>query len=121
MIRKKSEIVADVRHDFRGGVGEVAIHPFMNEEEAIGAGRLFARLIIEKPGDSIGQHVHQGELEVYHILQGKALVNDNGREVVLEPGDTHICVDGDFHSVENVGEDTLEFIAIILHTKQKEV
>jgi quercetin dioxygenase-like cupin family protein len=121
MIRKKSEIIAAVHKELRGGVGEVAMHVFMTEEEAVGAGRLFARLVIEKPGDSIGQHVHSGELEAYYILEGKALVNDNGKEEILESGDAHICVDGDFHSVTNVGEGVLEFIAIILHTKQKEV
>jgi len=121
MFRKKSEIVANVQQEFRGGVGEVAIHAFMSEKEANGAGRLFARMVIGTPGDSIGQHVHEGEFEAYYILEGKALVNDNGEEVVLEPGDAHICVDGNFHSIENVGEGALEFIAIILHTKQKEV
>jgi len=115
MIRKKSDILVDVRQGLRGGVGETAIHAFMTEEEANGAGRLFARLVIATPGDSIGHHVHEGELECYYILEGKGLVNDNGEEVVLEPGDAHICADGDFHSLMNVGEGPLEFIAIVLH------
>jgi len=117
MIRKKSEILPNIQQELRGGVGETAIHAFMTEEEANGAGRLFARLIIGTPGDSIGEHVHEGELECYYILEGKGLVNDNGEEVVLEPGDAHICADGDFHSIKNVGEGPLEFIVIILHTK----
>jgi len=121
MIKRKSEIVPHVHKELRGGVGEVAMHAFMSEEEANGAGRLFARIVIETPGDSIGQHVHEGELETYYILEGKALVDDNGEEVVLEPGDAHICVDGNYHSITNVGEGAMEFIAIILHTKQKEV
>jgi quercetin dioxygenase-like cupin family protein len=121
MIRKKSEIVPNVQQEFRGGVGEVAINAFITEKESNGAGRLFGKLVIGTPGDSIGQHVHEGEFETYYILEGKALVNDNGEEVVLEPGDAHICEDGNFHSIKNVGDGPLAFIALILHTKQKEV
>jgi len=118
MFRKRSEIEPRIHKELRGGVGEIVMHAFMSEEEANGAGRLFAKIVIETPGDSIGEHVHEGELETYYILKGKALVDDNGEEVVLEPGDVHICVDGDYHSIKNVGEGTMEFIAIILHTKQ---
>ena len=121
MIKRSTEIPCNVHKDFRGGTGEITMFPFMDEKEANGTGRLFAKMLIEKPGSSIGQHVHETEMEAYYILKGKALVNDNGTEVILEPGDAHICPDGSFHSVTNAGDGPLEFIAIILHTKQKEV
>ena len=120
MIRKSSEIQPNVQKEFRGGTGETTILAFMNEKEANGAGRLFAKMVLE-PDSSIGQHTHETEFEAYYILKGKALVNDNGTEVTLEPGDAHICPDGSFHSIKNVGDETLEFMATILHTKQKEV
>ena len=120
MIKKCSEITANVQKEFRGGTGETAIFAYMNEQEANGAGRLFAKMVLE-PGSSIGQHTHETEFEAYYILKGKALVNDNGTEHTLEAGDAHICPDGSFHSVKNAGDETLEFMATILYTKQKEV
>jgi len=120
MIRRSAEIQGAVQKEFRGGSGDTTIFAYMNEKEANGAGRLFAKMVLE-PGSSIGQHTHETEFEAYYILKGKALVNDNGTEFTLEAGDAHICPDGSFHSVKNVGDETLEFMATILFTNQKEV
>ena len=120
MIKRSSEIEGKVLTNFKDGIGDVTMYHFMTEKEANGAGRLFVKTVIE-PGNSIGEHTHDGDVEAYYILKGKALVSDNGNEVVLEPGDCNFCPDGQSHSIKNVGDDTLEYIAIILYTKQKEV
>jgi mannose-6-phosphate isomerase-like protein (cupin superfamily) len=99
---------------------ESSLLHFMNEKEANGSGRLFAKVEIE-PGSSIGLHKHENEVDVYYILKGKALVNDNGTEVVLEEGECNICLNGESHSVQNIGDSTLEFVTMVLFTKQKEV
>ena len=120
MIKKKSEIQADVVTNLRGGIGDVTNFRFLTEQESKGAGRLFAKMVI-KPGDSIGAHRHENDMEAFYILKGKALVCDDGDEAILEAGDCHICPDGHTHSLKNVGECSLEFIAIILYSKQKDV
>ncbi|MCL2069254.1 MAG: cupin domain-containing protein [Oscillospiraceae bacterium] len=120
MIKKSAEITGNVLHDFKGGSGKITLFGFMDEKEANGAGRLFAKTVIE-PGCSVGEHTHEGDMEAYYFLKGKALVSDNGTDVILEAGDCHICADGQSHSIKNAGGDTLEYIAIVLHTKQKEV
>ena len=120
MIKRKAEIEGKVVSNLRGGTGDVTMFNFLTEQEARGAGRLFAKLVI-KPGDSVGLHKHEGDMEAYYILRGKGLLSDNGVEVTLEPGDCNVCQDGQSHSVKNIGEEPLEFIAIILYTKQKEV
>ena len=120
MIKRKAEIEGKVLTNFKDGVGDVIMFHFLTEQEAKGAGRLFIKGVLE-PGNSIGVHTHEGDMEAYYILKGKALVCDNGSDVVLEPGDCNICPDGQSHSIKNVGEGALEYIAIILYTKQKEV
>ena len=120
MIKRKSEIEGEVLTNFKGGDGFITVYPFLTEQEAKGAGRLFIKCAIE-PGNSIGAHKHEGDMETYYILKGKALISDNGADVTLEPGDCHICPDGQTHSIRSVGEDTLEYIAIILYTRQKVV
>lgn len=120
MIKKCSEIEGKVLTNFKDGEGDVTMFHFLNEQEARGTGRLFVKTVIE-PGNSIGDHTHDGDMEAYYILKGKALVSDNGTDVILEAGDCNVCPDGQSHSIKNVGEDTLEYIAIILYTKQKDV
>ena len=117
MIKKQSDIETKVSRDLRGGTGEVAVHHFLTEEESGGAGRLFAKIVIE-PGGSIGYHQHVENMESYYIIKGKGLVNDNNEaEVVLEPGDCHICLDGNYHSITSVSDEPLEFIALVINTK----
>ena len=120
MIRRKSELKVDVHNEFRGGKGSITFEHFMDQQMANGAGRLFAKTIIP-PGSSVGLHKHEGDSEVYFILDGKALVNDNGTEVELGPGDVNFCRDGESHGIENIGTSDLEYIAIILFTKQKDI
>lgn len=118
MIKRIADIPVKTLTNFKDGIGDVNMHHFLTEEEARGTGRLFVKTVIP-PGNSIGLHQHEGDMEAYYILKGKALVSDNGTEVVLEAGDCNVCPDGESHSIQNVGEGDLEYIAIILYTKQK--
>jgi mannose-6-phosphate isomerase-like protein (cupin superfamily) len=119
VIKKNAEIPGKVLSKFKDGIGDITMYHFLSEQEARGAGRLFAKTVIA-PGNSIGLHTHEGDMEAYYILKGKALVSDNGTDVVLEAGDCNVCPDGHSHSIKNVGTDVLEYIAVILYTKQKD-
>lgn len=120
MIKRHAELKRDPQKEFRGGKGTVVLEHFMDMQMANGAGRLFSKSILP-PGASVGVHKHEGDFEVYYILEGKALVNDNGVEVELGPGDINYCADGDSHGIENIGATDLTYIAIILFTTQKEL
>jgi len=120
MIKRNAEIKEQVLTDFKGGTGDVSMFHFLTEQEVRGTGRLFVKTVIP-PGNSIGEHTHEGDMEAYYILSGKALVSDNGTDVTLEAGDCNVCFDGESHSIKNIGDDDLEYIAIILFSKQKEV
>jgi len=120
MIKRKSEIEAKVVSNQGGVIGNITIFNFLTEQEARGAGRAFAKVIIE-PGGCGVNHTHEGDMEAYYILKGRGIISDDGVEVTLEEGDCHICPDGHAHFMKNAGDEPLEFIAIILYTKQKSV
>jgi mannose-6-phosphate isomerase-like protein (cupin superfamily) len=113
MIKRSTELRVDTLKNFLGGKGELKNVHFLEKEDAYGKGRQFA-LSTLKPGSSIGYHTHKGDGETYFILKGKALVNDNGQESTLEPGDVIVTKNGFSHSIENIGDVDLEYIAIIL-------
>ena len=117
MIKRASEMKVDVHHEFLGGKGTLTNVNFLDKENAAGAGRLFAKSILT-PGSSIGYHTHKGDFENYYILKGKALVNDNGVEYTLEAGDAILTKNGSSHSIENIGDTDLEYIALILFDKE---
>lgn len=114
MRREASELKKEVIENQKGGKGYIEVINFFEKEDFLGKGRLFGKTVI-KPGNSIGLHPHEGEQEAYYILRGQALYNDNGKEVVLEPGDLVICRDGESHAIECIGEEDLEFIMLILY------
>ena len=118
MVIKKQDIPISKKENWCGGKGELYWHHFLSTEDAEGAGRLFA-LSILPPGSSIGVHTHNGDMEVYYILRGKALCTDNGKEVCLDAGDVIITPNGESHSIENIGEEDLYYISLILFDHRK--
>jgi len=113
MIKRKDSYETKINENMRGGEGSVKIEPLLTPEEMNTKGRLYAKLIIE-PGSSIGYHIHEGEMESYHIVSGEALYDDNGETVTLYPGDTTHTPAGSGHSIKSVGSETLVVIALIL-------
>lgn len=115
MIRKLEEQNVTPRPALFGGEGEVTMRHLLNgAEEMLGKGRLFARTTV-RPGCSIGYHVHKGDAEVYYILRGAGLYNDNGAETTVGPGDVTYTAPGQGHSLACLGDEPLELIALVLY------
>lgn len=110
MIHK--EQLTEIEH-LQGGKGSVKLYHIQNKDELGGAGRMFARVILE-PGCSIGWHQHTGETEPYYILSGQGTFIDNDKSrTQVEAGDICTIEDGQFHSLENNSDKPLEFIALV--------
>lgn len=113
MFKKKSEMTLEVREKMRGGNGQVKMLNIFSPDEIMGKCRLFNKVILE-PGCSIGTHAHDQEEEIYYILSGKGVVDDNGQTREIGPGDALKTGGGETHSITNNGEEPLVFIAAIL-------
>ncbi|MDD2402953.1 MAG: cupin domain-containing protein [Lentisphaerae bacterium] len=112
MIKKTDQLRCETREKMRGGDGCVRIeHLWEPKSEMKSLNRMVSRLILE-PGSSIGAHRHDGEDEIFYIVRGTAQVDDDGNIAVLKAGDT-ILTGNAQHSLKNIGDDTLEVLAII--------
>ncbi|SRR5574344_2035722 len=98
------------------GKGTVSAVQLLALEDFQEKGRLFKHCTL-KPGCSVGEHTHKGDFEVYYILKGEGLYNDNGTMTTVKPGDVALCPAGESHMIENNGTEDLEFIALILFTQ----
>lgn len=98
------------------GKGEITIKHILGASE-LNANDMYAQVTIP-PGCSIGYHEHHGNAESYYILEGEALYDDNGQQMLtLTPGQTTYCPDGEGHSIENPSSDkNLVFMALISKT-----
>ena len=118
MIKRRDEMSITLEPNLKGGKGTTRVLNILEKDEMHGTGRLFGISMIPV-GGSIGQHTHAGDFETYYILEGKALVNDNGNIQELGPGDMTHCKDGDFHSIENIGDVELRYVAVIQYSETK--
>ena len=114
MIRKAAECNKEYRENMRGGNGTIEITNFATPEELNNKGRLFANITL-KPGCGIGYHVHEADSELFYLMKGEVLYNDNGVECTLSAGDVMLCPAGTGHSVTNNGEIDAELCAVIVY------
>ncbi|MBQ7116641.1 MAG: cupin domain-containing protein [Clostridia bacterium] len=114
MIKRNADMTTDIKLQMRGGNGQAVIRNVLDKGEYKGASRLIATITLE-PGCSIGAHIHENEEEIFYILRGTAVYNDNGKKEILNAGDSCVCLSGQEHSIANESEsDTLEIFAVIL-------
>ena len=113
MIRKASDTETVVNENMRGGAGSVVVSHLAEKSELYDKSRLYAKFVI-KPGCSIGYHVHENEMEAYHIISGVGTYDDNGEIVELHPGDTSITPAGQGHGIANNGDEDIVMIALIV-------
>ena len=111
MVNKQKDMIASIKHQMRGGSGDVEVLSL--SEERPGRVRLFARLTIG-PGCSIGYHDHQHETEFYYIIKGEAVFQDDDKEVLLHAGDIGATGYGHFHGLINRTTEPVELIALIV-------
>ncbi len=114
MIKKQSQFSSDCRENMRGGNGIVQLTNFASDADLNHKGRLFGTIVLE-PGCSIGYHVHEADSELFYILKGKAVYNDNGTETTVEAGDVTYCPAGTGHSIACAGEERVELVALIVY------
>lgn len=61
-----------------------------------------------------GHHEHHGEAEMYYILEGTGMYEEDGEAVAVEAGDVTYCEDGHGHGLKNNGKEELVMVAVIL-------
>lgn len=112
MVRKP---IYEVKSNLRGGNGEIHYNHILTAEELMGHGTLFSHTILP-PGSSIGFHQHVGNTEPYYILKGTGIFTDtDGTQTEVHAGDVCVIQCGESHALENIGEDSLEIIALIIN------
>ena len=113
MFYEKEDRKDTVMSNLRGGIGDVVMRPVVTEGTLPPHYRLLNDCVMEK-GCSIGMHPHEGESEVYYILEGEATVTDAAGTRKLQPGDAEICFDGESHTVINEGDEPLKMLCVIV-------
>lgn len=113
MIVKRTSMQGETKTALRGGPGSLTMIDLTGGHGPCKNCRLVSEIIIP-PGAGIGHHNHETETEYYIMLEGTAVVNDDGQDVTVGPGDVVITGDGAAHSITNTGTETVKMIAVIV-------
>ncbi|WP_270940801.1 cupin domain-containing protein [Romboutsia lituseburensis] len=114
MIKRAKDIEVKRVNNLRGGKKRVNIKHLIQGDELKDKAKMISKITLPK-GASIGYHDHTEDFEVYYILSGVGVVDDNGNITKVSKGDVIYTCDGATHSIENTGENDLEFIAIVIN------
>ena len=106
MIFKFDEMETQTLENFKGGEKHLSAKMFFDGNNRIMKGTLC-------PGASIGMHTHEGNCEVFYILEGNGKVIYDGKEEKLSQGMAHYCPEGHSHSLINDSVSDLVFFAVI--------
>lgn len=110
MIKTAKEVVIDVEKNSEGKViAEMSrLRDFKGLDGKIG---MYSHVKLA-PGEKVDFHVHIKEMELYYIMAGKGLYDDNGKKIEVEPGTITFTASGEGHGLENTGDCMLEFMAL---------
>ena len=53
------------------------------------------------PGATIGEHRHEGDEEIYYVLEGRGTMTLDGERFEIGPGDLAVTPAGHTHALEN--------------------
>lgn len=115
MVKKFENFKVDLRENMRGGDGVVEMTGFVTPEELNDKGRLFGKIVL-KAGCGIGYHIHENESELFYIIKGTAVYDDNGTKTTVSAGDVTVTSSGMGHSIKNEGNEDVELIALIVYS-----
>ena len=112
MIIRKENLHVEQRTGERLGT----LTKLLEESQMHGEATIFARIAL-RPKSMAPLHKHEGTFEAFYILAGKGMVDDNGTLAEVKGGDVVFTNDGESHSIKNIGETDLEYIALVVNTR----
>ena len=115
MIRKQEKQEVIQVENPQNGAGVLTMKKILNGvDELDQKGRAFNHCFLE-PGSGLGYHQHNGTTETLYILKGQAeYVDENENKIILKAGDVTFTDNGQGHSIYAIGDEILEFIALVL-------
>ena len=114
LIRDREVVKVDKSDNGKGYL----LRDMLLEGELLGGILSYMSIITLEPGCAIGPHLHSEENEVYYIIEGTGVYYDNGEEYEVQAGDLVVCDLGQSHGLENTGDTTMRFVAVMQEPRE---
>ena len=113
MIKGEKDSIVTISQNPRDGIGKIVGKQLLTE---VDMGNNLNGLYINylDIGAEIGYHEHHNEDEVYYILEGTGIANDNGAKIEISTGSVLYTKMGSGHGLKNTGNIPLKFLAFMV-------
>ena len=105
ILQNDKEVAVDEPGTHKGG-GMTTGYSFFSKAPGL---KMVFRKRAFKPGSAIGYHL-QKEDEIYYVLSGRGIMQMNGKEFPVGPGDAILTRPGSSHGLKQVGQEDLVII-----------
>lgn len=105
VLQHENEIATEQPGPHKGG-GKTTAMSFFEKDTAL---KVAFRKRILHPGSSIGYHLQEKE-EIYYIVEGKGIMQMNGKSFPVEKGDAILTHSGNWHGISQAGNGDLTLI-----------
>jgi len=112
MIIRKDEAPVKMLDKCHDGIGVLQCREYLGEYKRKGPGIKFCHDNILQPGDSVGEHTHKDDEEMYMILDGSGTMKIDTVTQPVRGGDICITRRGHSHSLVNTGNAPLRFLVV---------
>ena len=112
MIFKKTSIQPVDLVNVHEGTGKLTCLDMLKGHVNAEHGFRFVHDNILEPGATVGEHLHQGDEEIYFILDGKGIMIEDGEEFEIHAGDLSLVQSGHTHGLRNSPQTSMRFLVI---------
>jgi mannose-6-phosphate isomerase-like protein (cupin superfamily) len=119
MIIRKSEAVVKQLDKCHDGSGVLQCTEYLGAYQQKETGIKFYHDNILQPKDSIGEHRHTDDEEMYVILEGSGTMKIDGKDQAVQGGDICLTRHGHSHDLKNTGAIPMHFLVIGVNVQEK--
>lgn len=112
MIFRKSSIQPVVVENVHDGSGKLTCLDMLKGHVNDGHGFRFVHDNILEPGATVGEHLHQGDEEIYFVLEGNGIMIEDGVEFEIHAGDLSLVQSGHTHGLRNNSDTSMRLLVI---------
>ena len=112
MIKNNGEGILEIRN-FPNGKGEILLLHRFSQEEMFDKCSFCAEIFFA-PGQSMGYHKHEKDMEIVYVLSGEIVYSqDDGSERTIYPGSMAIVGAGQGHGMRNDSNKDAKVLSIV--------
>ncbi len=112
MLIRRADMKWSKTRNCHGGRGELDLTEVLAEYGRKSAGFRHLHDDILEPGATIGEHTHEGDEEIYFVLEGRGTMIVDGVRHEIGPGDAAITRSGHSHGLENGPDAPMRLLVI---------